>query len=124
MCLWRFQGINRVGGGIDAQGPDLSPKKRSADVHFSLRMDETLRRRLERAAKEGRRSINQEIIVRLERSFTFDDNAVATVAKEGTWNTAELERVASGLSEAARTVEKAVKQAKARERKGHESTKR
>src|SRR5215831_16307980 len=42
-------------------------------VHLNLRYPEALRRRLERAAKNSRRSMNTEIVERLEQSFRRQD---------------------------------------------------
>ena len=56
-----------------------SNKDNSADrVQVSLRFDETLRQRLEDAAKASLRSMNSEIIFRLKTSFERQpDEAVA-----------------------------------------------
>ena len=42
-------------------------------VHLNLRYPEALRRRLERAAKNSGRSLNTEIVERLEQSFRRED---------------------------------------------------
>ena len=42
-------------------------------VHLNLRYPEALRRRLERAANNSRRSLNTEIVERLEQSFRRED---------------------------------------------------
>jgi hypothetical protein len=47
-------------------------RKPSDRAELRLRFTEGLRRRLERAAKTNLRSMNHEIIVRLERSFQDD----------------------------------------------------
>lgn len=41
-----------------------------ADQQFKLRMPAALRAQVEQAAKDARRSLNAEIVVRLEASFT------------------------------------------------------
>ncbi|WMR32256.1 Arc family DNA-binding protein, partial [Metapseudomonas otitidis] len=40
-----------------------------ADAEFALRLPELLRARIERAASASRRSLNAEVVVRLEHSF-------------------------------------------------------
>jgi hypothetical protein len=47
----------------------MMPRKPSAIVQYKLRIRETLRRRIERVAKEHGISANQEMASRLERSF-------------------------------------------------------
>jgi hypothetical protein len=48
-------------------------RKPTDTAHLNLRYPEALRRRLERAAKNGGRSMNSEIIERLEQSFRRED---------------------------------------------------
>jgi hypothetical protein len=48
-------------------------RKPSDTVQLKLRFPEALRRRLERAAKANDRSMNMEIIFRLEESFLMDE---------------------------------------------------
>jgi predicted transcriptional regulator len=48
-------------------------RKPTDTAHLNLRYPEALRRRLERAAKNSRRSLNTEIIERLEQSFRRED---------------------------------------------------
>ena len=60
-------------------------RKLTDTVHLRLRFDERLRRRLEREADQNRRSMNAEIIDRLEKSFAKQDqqkllDAVATTS--------------------------------------------
>ena len=45
------------------------PRKRTTTVHFSLRLREDLRRQLEAAANKENRSLNEEMVARLEESF-------------------------------------------------------
>jgi hypothetical protein len=47
-------------------------RKPSAMVQLKLRFKEQLRRKLDRSAREGRHSLNGEIILRLEDSFKHD----------------------------------------------------
>jgi Arc-like DNA binding domain len=48
-------------------------RKPTDTAHLNLRYPEALRRRLERAAKNSRRSMNTEIVERLEQSFRRED---------------------------------------------------
>ena len=48
-------------------------RKPTDTAHLNLRYPEALRRRLERAAKNGSRSMNTEIVERLEQSFRRED---------------------------------------------------
>jgi hypothetical protein len=50
-------------------------KKATAIVPTMLRMREELRKRLEREAKKSGRSLNAEMVGRLELSFTIDEEA-------------------------------------------------
>ena len=50
-------------------------KKSTAIVPTMLRMREELRKRLEREAKKNGRSLNAEMVGRLEQSFTIDEQA-------------------------------------------------
>src|ERR1051325_3920382 len=47
----------------------MARRKKTATVNFTLRLREDLRRRLEAAAKKEERSLNEEIVRRLEESF-------------------------------------------------------
>jgi predicted type IV restriction endonuclease len=47
-------------------------------VQLKLRFSERLRRRLEREAARNNRSMNTEIIHRLQRTFSIDDSTAAT----------------------------------------------
>ena len=58
-------------------------RKQSDKVHLKLRFSEKLRLRIEAAADRNQRSMNSEIVHRLEQSFEKDDrmadiNAAAT----------------------------------------------
>jgi hypothetical protein len=53
-------------------------RKLTDEVQLKLRFSEKLRRRLEGEAKRNKRSMNAEIIDRLEQSFTMPDLAKAT----------------------------------------------
>src|SRR6266487_2989486 len=48
-------------------------RKPTDTAHLNLRYPEALRRRLERAAKNSGRSMNTEIVERLEQSFRRED---------------------------------------------------
>jgi Arc-like DNA binding domain len=48
-------------------------RKPTDTAHLNLRYPEALRRRLERAGKSNGRSLNSEIVHRLEQSFRLDD---------------------------------------------------
>jgi hypothetical protein len=50
-------------------------RKPTEIVNFTLRLREDLRKRLERAADKAERSLNIEIVERLEASFAADDKA-------------------------------------------------
>jgi len=53
--------------------------RKSTDmVQLKLRFSEGVRRRLEREAKRNNRSMNTEIIHRLQRTFAIDDSTAAT----------------------------------------------
>ena len=47
-------------------------------VQLKLRFPEAVRRRLDREAKRNNRSMNTEIIHRLQRTFALDDSGAAT----------------------------------------------
>src|SRR5262249_77775 len=53
-------------------------RKPTDTVQLKLRFSEALRRRLEREAKRNNRSIDTEIIHRLQRTFAIDDSGAAT----------------------------------------------
>jgi hypothetical protein len=48
-------------------------RKPTEQVHLKLRFTERLRKRIEQAAAQNNRSMNEEIIRRLEESFTGGD---------------------------------------------------
>jgi hypothetical protein len=52
-------------------------KKATATIATMLRMREELRRRIEREAKKNERSLNTEMVMRLERSFAKDDEELS-----------------------------------------------
>jgi hypothetical protein len=60
------------------RGKDGMTRKKTVSVGLRLRFSETLRRRIERAAKAARppRSMNAEIVARLEQSFELEDQGV------------------------------------------------
>jgi predicted glycosyl hydrolase (DUF1957 family) len=66
-------------------------RKLTDTVHLRLRFDEKLRRRLEREAVHNRRSMNAEIIDRLEKSFAKADQAKLLEAIATTSATKALE---------------------------------
>jgi hypothetical protein len=53
-------------------------RKPTDTVHLKLRFPENLRRRLEREAARNNRSMNSEIIHRMQRTLAIDDSATAT----------------------------------------------
>jgi Arc-like DNA binding domain len=53
-------------------------RKPTDTVQLKLRFPEAVRRRLEREAARNARSMNTEIIHRLQRTFAIDDGAAAT----------------------------------------------
>jgi len=53
-------------------------RKPTDEVQLKLRFPEALRRKLERAADHEGRSMNTEIIRRLERTFAVDESAEGT----------------------------------------------
>jgi hypothetical protein len=53
-------------------------RKPTDTVKLQLRLPEALRRRLERLAARNERSMNAEIIHRLQRTFAIDDSTAAT----------------------------------------------
>jgi len=53
-------------------------RKATDMVQLKLRFSEALRRRLEREAKRNNRSMNTEIIHRLQRTVAIDDSTAAT----------------------------------------------
>jgi hypothetical protein len=56
-------------------------RKPTDDVQLKLRFKEALRRQLERAAADNNRSINAEIISRLESTFEAGDRLAETTAQ-------------------------------------------
>jgi hypothetical protein len=60
------------------------PRKQSEIVHLKLRFPERVRVRIEAAAKKNARSMNAEIVHRLEQSFETDERVdlVKTTAAE------------------------------------------
>jgi hypothetical protein len=65
------------------------PRKLTDTVQLKLRFDEKLRRRLEREANQNKRSMNAEIIDRLEKSFAKQDEGKLLAAVTAT--TAEVQ---------------------------------
>jgi hypothetical protein len=61
--------INVIGG-----GERTVARKPTDTAHLNLRYPEALRRRLERAGKNNDRSLNSEIVHRLEQSFRREDS--------------------------------------------------
>jgi hypothetical protein len=53
-------------------------RKTTDPVQLKLRFQEGLRRRLDREAKRNGRSLNSEIIHRLQRTLAIDDSTAAT----------------------------------------------
>jgi hypothetical protein len=53
-------------------------RKPTDTVQLKLRFPEVMRRRLEREAKRNNRSMNTEIIHRLQRTLAIDDSGAAT----------------------------------------------
>jgi hypothetical protein len=51
------------------------PRKQSDTVQLKLRFPERVRNRIEAAAERNQRSMNAEIVARLEQSFERDDRA-------------------------------------------------
>jgi Arc-like DNA binding domain len=70
-------------------------RKLTDTVHLRLRFDESLRRRLERAAESNKRSMNAEIIHRLEESFhrVDQEELIKSVAKQTATATVDRMRV-------------------------------
>ena len=68
-------------------------RKPSESVQLKLRFSDALRRQLERAASAGDRSMNSEIVRRLERSFRTEQSnllfaiTTATIGKSPKWST-------------------------------------
>src|SRR5215831_9744890 len=70
-------------------GRDVVARKRkqpetrypSEIVQIGVRVEEKLRRRLERAASQGGQSMNAEIIERLKRSFQSDEDKISLIAR-------------------------------------------
>ena len=50
-------------------------------VQIGVRMEEKLRRRLERAASQSGQSMNAEIVERLKRSFQSDEGKISLIAR-------------------------------------------
>jgi hypothetical protein len=71
-------------------------RKKTDSVGLRLRFGEALRRRIERAANNNRRSMNAEIVYRLTQSFAREDQEAMIEAAVG-----------RALSKAERAVEKA-----------------
>ncbi len=66
--------ILAVSVGVD----DMKSRKESATVQLKVRLKEPLRARIEKAASKQEHSMNTEIIGRLEKSFSQDDEAQLT----------------------------------------------
>ena len=50
-------------------------------VQIGVRLEERLRRRLERAASQSGQSMNAEIVERLKRSFQSDEDKISLIAR-------------------------------------------
>ena len=50
-------------------------------VQIGVRLEERLRRRLERAASQSGQSMNAEIVERLRRSFQSDEDKISLIAR-------------------------------------------
>jgi hypothetical protein len=73
------------------KGPDLRP--------VMTRIPERLRQRLEREAKFRRRSMNMEIVSRLQESFDIPDQASAIASDVASEIQSELSEVSLGLAD-------------------------
>ena len=75
------------------------PRKPSETVQLKLRFPERLRVRIEAEAEKSERSMNAEIVHRLEQSFEGDSRAdlVKTVASEAAQRAASLTAKALGF---------------------------
>ena len=71
-------------------------RKPTDTAHLNLRYPEALRRRLERAAKNSSRSLNSEIVERLEQSFRREDFEKLQDAM--TWGMLKVMRVAADVT--------------------------
>jgi hypothetical protein len=80
--LRQFRGTPKADGGLGhtsatrvalSQIEHIMARKLTDTVHLRLRFDERLRRHLEQEAARNKRSMNAEIIDRLEKSFTKVD---------------------------------------------------
>jgi hypothetical protein len=75
------------------------PRKPSAIVQYKLRIRETLRRRIEQAAKQHGVSANQEMVSRLERSFELEEiRELGHVAGDMTTLLGRFEKCANDFS--------------------------
>src|SRR5262245_32716549 len=71
---------------VPCSGERTRMARKPADTaHLNLRYPEALRRRLERTAKNGGRSMNTEIVERLEQSFRREDFEKAQDAMNLGW---------------------------------------
>ena len=66
----------------------MARKRKQPEVRYSfdivqigVRMEEKLRRRLERAASQSGQSMNAEIVERLKRSFQSDEDKISLIAR-------------------------------------------
>jgi hypothetical protein len=73
---------------------DDSETKIASIPPFGLRMQPGLKRRLEEAAKANGRSLNSEIVARLERSFREDGRVASPVPAQYQEKLDEIEQIA------------------------------
>lgn len=77
------------------------PRKKTDTVQLKLRLRETLRHSLEVQAKRNDRSLNSEIVARLERSFLQSENMTLLQAMFGGGDDLEFLRAVSAVIRAA-----------------------
>lgn len=66
-------------------------------VQYQLRIPEALRERIRESSEKNNRSMNSDIIARLEKSFTYEDDFPATFDVVGEHET-RLERLEKNMS--------------------------
>jgi len=77
------------------------PRKQTATVNFTLRMREGLRRQLEQIAARKKRSINEEIVHRLEQSLRREqEGELLEMAKDTLRQVQEFTRLGSSTQPA------------------------
>jgi hypothetical protein len=69
------------------------PRKQSDTVQLKLRFPEKLRQRIESAADRNQRSLNAEIVQRLEHSFQRDDQAAQALKLAEAAATAAIDKL-------------------------------